>query len=229
MNKEQEIELSPACPGQRRCRRHAGCDGTGPRCAPDGSDGVGGALRSLREARHLSIKALAEQSGLAVNTLSLIENGKTSPSVSTLQQLAVTLDIPITAFFESHPTVRQVVYTQANQRPFTAFDQGSLEDLGLGLTNCPIEPFLVTLAIDASSACHAVAHTGYEFVLCLAGRIAYVIQQQIYHLQPADSLLFEAVLPHRWQNVHSSESQMLVIFCPTRNQSRPVNPHFSLF
>ncbi len=228
MNKEQDIELSPACPGQRRCRRHAGCDGTGPRCAPDGSDGVGVALRSLREARHLSIKALAEQSGLAVNTLSLIENGKTSPSVSTLQQLAITLDIPITAFFASHPTVRQVVYTQAGQRPYITFDQGSLEDLGLGLTSCPVEPFLVTLAADASSSSHAVAHTGYEFVLCLTGRIAYFIQQQIYHLQPADSLFFEAALPHRWQNVHSSESQMLVMFCPTRNQSRPVNPHFSL-
>jgi hypothetical protein len=46
------------------------------------------ACASCAMSANLTIRALASQSGLAVNTLSLIENGKTSPSVSTLQQLA---------------------------------------------------------------------------------------------------------------------------------------------
>ena len=62
---------------------------------------VGRHLRELRAGRGLSIRALAEQSRLNVNTLSLIENSRTSPSVSTLQQLASALDVPITAFFET--------------------------------------------------------------------------------------------------------------------------------
>ncbi len=49
---------------------------------------VGRRLRELRAEQDLSIRALAEKSGLNANTLSLIENSKTSPSVSTLQQLA---------------------------------------------------------------------------------------------------------------------------------------------
>ena len=53
---------------------------------------VGSRLRMLRAGASLSIRALAEMSGLNVNTLSLIENGKTSPSVSTLQQLAGALE-----------------------------------------------------------------------------------------------------------------------------------------
>src|SRR5512143_557339 len=61
---------------------------------------VGYRLRELRKQQGLSLRALAEKSGLSANTISLIENGKTSPSVATLQQIALALNITITAFFE---------------------------------------------------------------------------------------------------------------------------------
>ena len=73
---------------------------------------VGHCLRKLRAERDLSIRSLAERSGLNVNTLSLIENGKSSPSVSTLQQLATALEVPITAFFESDIPKNNISYLQ---------------------------------------------------------------------------------------------------------------------
>jgi transcriptional regulator with XRE-family HTH domain len=187
---------------------------------------VGSALRTLREARALSIRALAQQSGLAVNTLSLIENGKTSPSVSTLQQLANTLRVPITAFFEQRPPEAPVILTRASERPRALFDQGMLEDLGGGLEDCPVEPFLVTLAAGASSGPEPITHPGHEFVLCLAGQIAYSVHNHDMVLARGDSLLFEAELPHRWHNADTTESQMVVMFCPTGHQHRPERLHF---
>ena len=74
---------------------------------------VGHGLRKLRSEHNLSIRALAEKSGLAVNTLSLIENGKTSPSCSTLQQIATALGVPITAFFETELPQNPVVHVRA--------------------------------------------------------------------------------------------------------------------
>ena len=56
---------------------------------------VGQRLRELRAKQSLSIRSLAELSGLNFNTLSLIENSKTSPSVSTLQQLSRALGVPL--------------------------------------------------------------------------------------------------------------------------------------
>ncbi|MCD4673580.1 MAG: helix-turn-helix domain-containing protein, partial [Anaerolineaceae bacterium] len=64
---------------------------------------VGRKLRELRTQQGLSLRALAERSGLNVNTLSLLENGKSSPSLSTLHQLALTLNVPIALFFEQDP------------------------------------------------------------------------------------------------------------------------------
>lgn len=60
---------------------------------------VGHQLRSLRNERGLSLRALAELCELSPNTISLVERGETSPSVSTLHRLATALGVPITAFF----------------------------------------------------------------------------------------------------------------------------------
>jgi transcriptional regulator with XRE-family HTH domain len=188
---------------------------------------VGAAVRSLRTARGLSIRALAAQSGLAVNTLSLIEHGKTSPSVSTLQQLATALQVPITAFFEEITPAEALVVTRAAQRPRATFDHGFLEELGAGLHQCAAQPFLVTLAPGASSGSGLIAHAGHEFAFCLASRITYTIHQQEVQevvLSQGDSLFFAAHQPHRWENQTATEAQMLLMFCPTADPHQSSSP-----
>jgi transcriptional regulator with XRE-family HTH domain len=50
---------------------------------------LGPKLRALRKRRGLSLRTLAALCGLSANTISLVERGKTSPSVATLHRLAV--------------------------------------------------------------------------------------------------------------------------------------------
>ncbi|EFO79162.1 cupin 2 domain-containing protein [Oscillochloris trichoides DG-6] len=180
----------------------------------DGKVDVGARLRFLREGRQLSIRALAEASGLAVNTLSLIENGKTSPSVSTLQQVAVALGVPITSFFEPDSPRSRVVYMPASQRRSTNLPHGMLSDLGAGLAQRTIEPLLITLDPGAGSGSHAIVHPGQEFVFCLEGRIQYTVDGAIYVLEPGDSLIFESTLPHGWENLEASPARALLVLCP---------------
>jgi transcriptional regulator with XRE-family HTH domain len=187
---------------------------------------VGRQLRKLRAEHGLSIRSLAEQSGLNVNTLSLIENGRTSPSVSTLQQLASALEVPITAFFEIDLPKNNIAYQKAGQCPRAAFAHGTLEDLGSGLTLQGGHPFLVTLEPNADSGANVIVHTGHEFVYCLEGQLSYTIEDQTYVLDPGDSLLFEAYLAHRWQNTGKKPSRSLLVMCPTDESDRPTERHF---
>ncbi len=187
---------------------------------------VGRALRALCVQRGLTIRALAEKSGLAVNTLSLIQNGKTSPSVSTLQQLASALEVPITIFFENGSPKSRVAYIKANQRLGAAFAHGTLEDLGGGLPDRTVEPFVVTMKPNASSGAHPIVHTGHEFVFCLEGRIVYTIEDNVYLLEQGDSLLFESHLPHRWQNVEAVPARAILILCPLDSRDKPTKHHF---
>ncbi len=193
-----------------------------------GAIDVGRRLRTLRAQHKLSIRALAEKSGLNVNTLSLIENGKTSPSVSTLQHLAMALDVPIVAFFEAEAPKQHIRYVRAGQRTTAVFAHGTLADLSTGMAERSFEPFVITLEPNLGSGQQPIVHTGLEFVFCLKGRLLYTIEDQSYLLTEGDSLLFEAHLPHHWQNVDLGTTQALLILCPADVRDQPTALHFNM-
>lgn len=189
---------------------------------------VGQRVRQLRMERGLSIRGLAEISSLSVNTLSLIENGKISPSVSTLQRAAAALNVSITAFFETPEVARRVVFSSSATQRSARFEHGAVENLAPGFTSQALHPCLVTLEPHTGSGAELIVHTGYEFAFCLRGQITYTVDDTVYMLAPGDSLIFESHLPHRWQNETDVQAQMLVVLAPTDERDRPTHRHFTL-
>ncbi len=186
-------------------------------------------VRFLREERGLSIRALAELSGLAVNTLSLIENDKVSPSVNTLQQLAIALDTPITAFFEAPNPKRRVVYQRAHERQAVPFQNGTAENLCATFTSMGLQAFVITLPSPPLARCDneegeqqegnmpynpPTVHQGAECIFCINGSVEYYVDNQPYLLSSGDSLVFEATLPHSWRNGGDETATFLIVFCP---------------
>jgi transcriptional regulator with XRE-family HTH domain len=188
---------------------------------------VGMKIRELRNQRRFSLRALAGRSGLNINTLSLVENGKSSPSVGTLQQLARALEVPITAFFESEPVSKRVVFTGRICRPEATFSNAHMQNLGKDLVDNAVQPFVVTLEPGAGSGEHMIVHTGHEFVYCLSGRILYVIDEIEYFLEPGDSVVFEAHLPHQWKNIDEKQSQIILVLYPADQREEPGGRHFT--
>ena len=191
------------------------------------SEHVGQQLRAMRKARGLSIRSLAEHSDLSVNTLSLIENGKTSPSVNTLHQLAQSLDVPITAFFENESHKKRIVYQKAGERQQIVFSQGQVESLSAGMPRMGSEPFITRLEPDANSGETPIVYAGREFIYCLEGHITYTIENEVYPLAPGDSLIFDAYTPHLWRNTAaSSSSRALLVLCPADSMEELQEKYF---
>ncbi len=188
---------------------------------------VGERLRVLRMEHGHSLRRLADLSGLNVNTLSLIENGRTSPSVSTLQQVARALQVPLSAFFEMEEATQTVVFQQTGHRPRAAFAHGMAEDLGAGMTLHGGQPLLVTLRPGTDSGSAPIVHTGHEFVYRLEGQLTYTVDDRRYVLEAGDSLIFEAHLPHRWGNPGQTQTRSLLILCPDDENDRPTEKHFA--
>ena len=187
---------------------------------------VGKRLQALRQARGLSQRALAELSGLNFNTLSLIENEKSSPNVSTLQQLADALEVPVTAFFEVQAEERQpVVFQKYGERQRIEFDQGNFADLGGGLTLGEATPLLMTLDPHQDSGEEPILHTGQEFVYCLEGEMVFWVDGEAYPLNSGDSLIFEASVSHRWANQTDAPAKAVVVICPADREDRSVAQH----
>jgi transcriptional regulator with XRE-family HTH domain/predicted Fe-Mo cluster-binding NifX family protein len=187
---------------------------------------VGRRLRELRTRRRFSLRALADRSGLNINTLSLVENGKSSPSVSTLQQLALALEVPIAAFFESEPVEKRIVFTPADQRPQASFGSTQMQNLGKDLASSIVQPFVVNLNPGTGSGDRMIVHTGHVF--CLSGSIHYQIEEKDYILKLGDSLVFESHLPHCWENIGNDNAQILLILYPTDEKEEAGGRHFSL-
>jgi quercetin dioxygenase-like cupin family protein len=70
-------------------------------------------------------------------------------------------------------------------------------------------------------------HTGVELVYCLEGCLEYEVDGQLHQLNPGDSLVFEAHLPHRWRNAGETPSRSLLLLCPADERDRPDERHFS--
>src|SRR5512139_2949690 len=187
---------------------------------------VGERLRELREARNISMRALAARSGLSANALSMIERGKASPSVSTLYNLSDALGISITAFFGTEAEKKQTVLLKANARPHVSFTHGVFEGLGGEQFVGRIEPFLLTLQSNANSGPRSMAHTGQEFVFCLRGQLEYQVERQIFHLSAGDSLLFAAHLKHRWKNIGGTVVTALILISCFEEGEKPHAMHW---
>jgi len=177
-----------------------------------GAPDVGSQLRALRQQRGLSLRTLAELCDLSPNTISLIERGESSPSVSTLHRLATALSVRITAFFEGRTEHVQAVLTRAVERRRSGNAHVLLESLGTGLEEQSLEPFLVTMKPGADSGQQTILHSGQEMVYCLQGEVEYEVAGQPYRLAAGDTLLFQARLPHRWRNPGGSPATFLLIF-----------------
>jgi transcriptional regulator with XRE-family HTH domain len=187
---------------------------------------VGLRLRQLRDEQHISMRGLATKSGLSANALSMIERGKTSPSVSTLYKLSDALGVPITEFFNQQVERQKIVYLKPGERTHIDFVRGSLEGLGGELFVGKVSPFLVTLENDSSSGQTQMSHTGHEFVFCLHGKLEYRVEDFVYLLDAGDSLLFAAQLKHSWRNKGGNVANALIVISEHSESLQSLGQHW---
>lgn len=171
---------------------------------------VGARIRALRSERDLSLRGLADQSGVSANAISRIERGESSPTVSSLHRLARALGVHITQLFDAGPE-RATVVMRSQERPRSRVEGVVVESLGTGLRGQRLGPFLMTLMPGTSAGGQAVSHPGEEFAYCVEGEVEYRVGEEWYRLSPGDSLLFRATQPHAWRNPGTEQAVLLLV------------------
>lgn len=161
---------------------------------------IGAQVRALRTALGMTMADLARQAQISVGMLSKIENGQTSPSLTTLQNLSTALNIPLGSFFAQYDDKREASFVKAGEG-LTIERRGSKSGhiyqlLGASLRNrIRMEPYLITLTED-SDAYPIFQHEGVEFIFMLEGAVIYRHGDQDYRMAPGDALFFDAEAPH---------------------------------
>jgi transcriptional regulator with XRE-family HTH domain len=190
----------------------------------DTEPNVGYQIRKLRLQRGFSLRGLADQSGISANAISLIERGENSPTVSSLHQLALALNVPITEFFRNEAEAMAVYVVKDQGIRFRSYGL-ELENLGSGIPNQQLEPFRLIIDPGAGTMDDPVSHPGQEFVHCLEGEIQYFVGCESYWLSAGDSLLLEARHPHGWCNNSPNPAILLIVFQSIQDQRLACRRH----
>lgn len=163
---------------------------------------IGREVRAHRRKQEITVAELSASTGLSIGMLSKIENGNTSPSLTTLQMLANALSVPITTFFRGYEADRAAVHTKAGEgveleRAGTRANHqyNLLGHIGANSSGVIVEPYLITLTAK-SDTFPTFQHGGIETIYMLEGEVEYRHGDDVYSLKPGDTLFFDADAPH---------------------------------
>lgn len=174
---------------------------------------LGKTINQFRIQKKLTIKELAEKTGLTQSMLSQIERDLTNPSINTLKKISKCLNVPLFRFFQETDNTNFVV--QANARKTIGFP-GSRDisyELLTADTSGSIEFCLMTIPPLYNPEDYFVCHEGEEVAYVLAGPIDVVIEESRFTLYTGDSLKIPAYSNHMW--INRTDSEVLVIFAIT--------------
>ena len=163
---------------------------------------IGLEVRLHRKHVGFTVAELAEKSDVSVGMLSKIENGLTSPSLTTLQSIAHALGVKISQLLRRFEEQRPAQHVRAGEgvtqerRGTRAGHQYQLLGfLGSNDSGVVVEPYMITLT-DDSDVFPTFQHDGLEFIYMLDGCVEYRHGGIVYLMRAGDSLFFHADSPH---------------------------------
>lgn len=176
--------------------------------------GLGRRVRELREARGLSLRALATEAGVSESFVSQIERGVANPSVASLRRLAEALGASVGALFQGPETQGRVVRSDARARLLDPARRW--EDFLLTPRDAKrLQVILSVIEPGEGSGEEPYSHeSDEECIIVLKGSLEVRLGGEAYLLNEGDSLLFESRTPHSNRNPGPSKAEVLWITTP---------------
>ena len=177
---------------------------------------IGQRVRALREAMDLSLRDLAERSGVSAPMLSQVERGETSPTIQVATRIARGLDLRLSQLLRLDEAGAVSIVRAAERRtgPATATGHG-YEILTPPLPGQRAELSRHTLAPGAVTGgpgdppMHEPGSR--ETALVLSGGLVLHCDGAVHQLAAGDCVTFDADLPHHFQNPGDTEAEMLAV------------------
>lgn len=175
---------------------------------------VGGHLKAVRVMYGLSQRELAKRAGVTNGTISLIEQNRVSPSVSSLKKVLDGIPMSLAEFF--------TLDLQSNPQVFYARDE--LTDLGdrevsLRLVAARRPNRAMSILHEryrpkADTGADMLSHKGEEGGVIVSGRIELTIGGQARVLGPGDAYYFASAVPHRFRNIGDQPCELISASTP---------------
>jgi transcriptional regulator with XRE-family HTH domain len=175
---------------------------------------VGTRVKSLREAMDLSLRDLAERSGVSAPMLSQVERGDTSPTLAVAQKIATGLDLTLSQLLRLDEEGHVVIVRAGRGR--TRRRRGHrLEELTPPLPGQRADVSVHTLAPGAATGAPddpPVHEPGSrETTVVIDGTADLFIDGERHELHEGDSVTFDADLPHHFENNGETDARLIAV------------------
>ena len=161
---------------------------------------LGGRIRALRVEQGLTLQMIAERTGLSSSMVSMVERGRTSPSIGTLIAISSALGVHMADLFELDVDGPRDVVQRATDHQVVETANGVLRRLVQVDPRRGLEFVVNEYAPGTASAVHVTHHSGYEYGYVREGTLTVQLQNTAHRLRPGDSIAFESTRPHRIMN-----------------------------
>ena len=179
---------------------------------------LGRKIRDLRLRRGLTVQQLAEATGLSKGFVSQVENGRTSPSLATLSDLAKSLETSVAYLVVEEDLVPYVV--RRSERPNMSVNgTGARVEVLSAQPRRNLELLQAELPAGMSSGEKRQFHHGEEIVLCMEGRIRLSCGDHVVSLEVGDSCHFDGRVPHSIENAGDVPARVFIALTPAANDA----------
>ena len=177
---------------------------------------IGPRVRALREAMDLSLRDLAERSGVSAPMLSQVERGETSPTLQIASRIAAGLELRLSQLLRLDESGTVTIVRGNERRRGGAPDRGhAFEVLTAPLPGQRAELSRHTLTAGARTggAGDPPMHEpgSREIALVEHGRVLLDIDGERHELSTGDCVTFDADLPHHFENTGKEEAALLAV------------------
>lgn len=177
---------------------------------------IGSTIRAIRKRKNITIAQICETTGLSQGFMSQVETNKTSPSISTLESIALALKVPLAYLLLKKEERMRIV--RKDERTVTTSGSAQLKVEHLSSTQ-NVRIVIVELPPGTATGETPHAHEGEEVHLVLKGRIYAEQGEDGAEFSEGDSFSWNACTPHYVKNI-GEETAIVLIASYTENENR---------
>jgi transcriptional regulator with XRE-family HTH domain len=175
---------------------------------------VGAHLKAVRQMYGLSQRELAKRAGVTNGLISLIEQNRVSPSVSSLKKVLDGIPMGLADFFTLDLGGKPQVFFPRAELPDIGTASVELRLVGGRITARSMSILHERYAPNAETGEEMLTHAGEEGGVIVKGKIELTVGGESRVLGVGDAYYFKCSLPHRFRNIGREECEIVSASSP---------------
>ncbi|MCC6713735.1 MAG: cupin domain-containing protein [Gammaproteobacteria bacterium] len=164
------------------------------------TEDIGARLQAIRTMVGLSQRELAKRAGVTNGMISLIEQNRVSPSISSLKKVLEGIPMSLADFFTMDLGSNGQIFYHDEDLPDLGGGRISFRLVGFNRHNRAMSILHERYNPGADTGEEMLSHAGEEGGVVVRGAIELTVGGQKRMLGPGDAYYFESRLPHRFRN-----------------------------